>query len=72
MSRGAWREVVHIKDGVGPHGGKHWCLTLSCGHIIFHRKPKFRLGRDVAGVTRRTFEAPHKKRCILCPEDGDG
>jgi hypothetical protein len=57
------KEVVHIKDSVGPHGGRYWFLTLSCGHFKAVRQPHF---RGVQAIVRPIRFAPKSVHCIVC------
>lgn len=60
---GPWREVMHIEDCVGPHGGAYWMLSLAeCGHLAPHSKPVFRAYH----AFRPPLSAPRRKRCLSC------
>ncbi len=62
-----WRKVVHIEEGEGPHGGRHWLLELECGHFAIHQIPKVRIYQL---VSRKPTGAPKKKRCWVCEKNG--
>lgn len=57
------RDVTHIKDCTGPHGGRYWFLTLSCGHFKAVRMPHYRLAQ---AITRPIKFAPKRCQCLIC------
>lgn len=62
----AWKRVVHIESRTGPHGGRHWILTLECGHHAVHKQPRLS-PVQAAGLRRvRSTFAPKKKLCWVC------
>lgn len=73
----AQRDVVHIEDRIGPHGGEYWLLTLACGHLAVQRKPRgsvCTVADPSSGGGVQTFRspfarprlAPKRKMCPLC------
>lgn len=59
-----WREVVHIEDCIGGHGGDYWLLTLDCGHVAARTKPAFRAWKIFDPIEK--FLAPKCVRCAYC------
>jgi hypothetical protein len=68
-----WREVVHIDEMTGAHGGLAWVLALSCGHFAVRAQPRpkmfeaFRYANGVRGCRMsKPRVAPKRVRCIMC------
>lgn len=72
-----WREVIHIREGVGSRGGLYWDLLLECGHLTFRSRPAFDaarfaglcLAKDTDALLAH-YGAPKKCRCWHCGEGG--
>lgn len=68
-----FRQVQHIEERTGSHGGGAWLLTLSCGHLAVRRRPNPKPLRVtsmlmVLGTERlfRRLRAPERVRCLAC------
>jgi hypothetical protein len=61
------RQVVHIENRTGCHGGSYWALTLECGHFkcVSSARPK----DGVRAMFRRIRFAPAYTRCYTCTVD---